>query len=263
MLMLFPLLSVKAYVCIMRINLRFKSVTNSRKAGFPRHGWKASALATAMALTFGMASLDAHALALGRINVLSALGEPLRAEIDIPDINPEEASSLRATVARPETFRASGLEYNVIVSSVEVRLLKRPDGRSYLRLTSTRPVNDPFLDLILETQWSSGRIVRDYTMLFDPPNLRQQAAPAPTAPQVAPAAVARPLPSPPRRSRGNHCTGCDRPCAPRSTDRQRQTACGGAPVGRRAATGRQPGHGPFWRYGGPYRSGQQNRQRLA
>ncbi|MDZ4143327.1 FimV/HubP family polar landmark protein [Hydrogenophaga sp.] len=202
--------------------MRFKSVTNSRKAGFPRHGWKASALATAMALTFGMASLDAHALALGRINVLSALGEPLRAEIDIPDINPEEASSLRATVARPETFRASGLEYNVIVSSVEVRLLKRPDGRSYLRLTSTRPVNDPFLDLILETQWSSGRIVRDYTMLFDPPNLRQQAAPAPTAPQVAPAAVARPLPSPPAAPAATiapAATAPARPAAPTASAR--------------------------------------------
>ncbi|MDP2066100.1 MAG: FimV/HubP family polar landmark protein [Burkholderiaceae bacterium] len=175
-----------------------------------------------MALTFGMASLDAHALALGRINVLSALGEPLRAEIDIPDINPEEASSLRATVARPETFRASGLEYNVIVSSVEVRLLKRPDGRSYLRLTSTRPVNDPFLDLILETQWSSGRIVRDYTMLFDPPNLRQQAAPAPTAPQVAPAAVARPLPSPPAAPAATiapAATAPARPAAPTASAR--------------------------------------------
>lgn len=151
-----------------------------------------------MALTFGLSSLDASALALGRINVLSVLGEPLRAEIDIPDINQEEASSLRAFVASPEAFRASGLDYNVIVSSVEVKLQKRPDGRSFLRLTSTRPVNDPFLDLILETQWSTGRIVRDYTMLFDPPSLRQQAAP--TAPQVAPAppgAVSRPAPAAP------------------------------------------------------------------
>ena len=101
-------------------------------------------------------------------------------------------------VASPEAFRASGLDYNVIVSSVEVKLQKRPDGRSFLRLTSTRPVNDPFLDLILETQWSTGRIVRDYTMLFDPPSLRQQAAP--TAPQVAPAppgAVSRPAPAAP------------------------------------------------------------------
>lgn len=199
MLMLFQPFSVKPHVCIMRRNMRYKSVTISRKAGLLRHGWKASALATAMALTFGLASIDAHALALGRINVLSALGEPLRAEIDIPDINPEEASSLRAFVAPPEAFRASGLDYNVIVSSVEVKLQKRPDGRSFLRLTSTRPVNDPFLDLILETQWSSGRIVRDYTMLFDPPNLRQGAASAATAAQVqvAPPPTSRPAPAAP------------------------------------------------------------------
>lgn len=176
--------------------MRYKSVTTSGKAGFPRQGWKMPALATAMALTFGLASVDAQALALGRINVLSALGEPLRAEIDIPDINADEASSLRATVASPETFRASGLDYNILVSSVTVQLQKRPDGRSFLRLTSPRPVNDPFLDLILETQWSNGRIVRDYTLLFDPPSLRQP-APAPTAAQVAPAASARPAPAAP------------------------------------------------------------------
>lgn len=182
----------------MKINSRFKSVTFSCKTGFPRHGWKASLLASVMVLAFGLSSLDANALALGRINVLSVLGEPLRAEIDIPDISQEEASSLRAFVASPEAFRASGLDYNVIVSSVEVKLQKRPDGRSFLRLTSTRPVNDPFLDLVLETQWATGRIVRDYTMLFDPPGLRQQAVP--TAPQVAPtppAAVSRPAPATP------------------------------------------------------------------
>lgn len=150
-----------------------------------------SALALAAAVALGVASSDAQALALGRISVQSALGEPLRVDIDIPEINAEEASSLRATVASPQAFRAAGLEYSPALSGVEITLQRRSDGRYFLRLVSSRPVNEPFVDLILETTWSSGRIVRDYTMLFDPPNLRQGTAPlsAQVSPVPAPGAV--------------------------------------------------------------------------
>jgi pilus assembly protein FimV len=142
----------------------------------------------------------AQALALGRVVVQSALGEPLRAEIDVPDINAEEASSLRVGLASPETFRASGMEINAALAGLQISLQRRPDGRSFLRLTSPRPVNEPFVDLIVEANWASGRIVRDYTMLFDPPNLRPAPRPAPVAPGVSapPATRAQPvLPSTP------------------------------------------------------------------
>ena len=127
---------------------------------------------------------DAMALALGRITVQSALGEGLRAEIDILDINPEEASSLRASIGAPEAFQRAGVDYNPAAASVQVSLQRRPDGRAYLRLSGDRVVNDPFLDLIIEASWSSGRLVRDYTLLIDPPVVRQ-ALPAPAVPLVA------------------------------------------------------------------------------
>ncbi|MBK9348513.1 MAG: fimbrial protein FimV [Burkholderiales bacterium] len=128
------------------------------------------------------------ALSLGRITVLSALGEPLRAEIDVPDINAEEAASLKAAIAGPDAFTAAGLEYNPAMSGVQTSLQRRADGRAFIRLSSERPINEPFVDMILETSWSSGRIVRDYTMLFDPPVTRK-ATPAPTLAQTAPAAT--------------------------------------------------------------------------
>lgn len=143
-----------------------------------------SALALAAAVALGVASSDAQALALGRVSVQSALGEPLRVDIDIPEITPEEVASLRASVASPEAFRAAGLEYSPALNNVTITLQRRPDGRYFLRLSSDRAVNDPFVDLILEANWASGRIVRDYTMLFDPPNLRQGSGQL--APQVTP-----------------------------------------------------------------------------
>ena len=127
----------------------------------------------------------AQALALGRVVVQSALGEPLRAEIEVPDINAEEAASLRVGIASAEVFRSSGMEMNAALTGLQISLQKRADGRSFLRLTSPRPVNEPFVDLIVEANWASGRIVRDYTLLFDPPNLRPAPQPVPVAPGVS------------------------------------------------------------------------------
>ena len=166
--------------------------------------------AALLALSLGLGAQDAAALALGRLSVQSGLGEPLRAEIDIPEINAAEADSLRATLASPDAYRASGLEYHPALNGVRMSLQKRPDGRSYLRVTSDRPVNDPFLDLVLEANWASGRTVRDYTLLLDPPSQRPAAtaaapsvasAPVVTAPVVPmaptrPQAISRPAPAP-------------------------------------------------------------------
>ena len=151
-----------------------------------RFSCRLGALAGAAALLCSLAGSPAYALGLGRITVQSALGEALRAEIDVPQITAEEAASLRVGVASADAFKAAGLEYTAAVVGVQVSLQKRADGRSFLRLSSSRPITEPFVDLILEANWASGRVIRDYTMLFDPPNLRQAATPvAPTAPVLS------------------------------------------------------------------------------
>ncbi len=170
--------------------------------------WQRTALAIASATVLGLWSSQAAALSLGRIMVQSALGEPLRAEIEILEISEDEASSLRPRVALPDTFRASGMEYSSALNGLQISLQKRANGQQYLRLSNTRAVNEPYVDLILEANWSSGRIVRDYTMLFDPPALNgSQTIVVPQAPQVssvpiriapppAPVEAAAPVPVP-------------------------------------------------------------------
>ncbi len=157
----------------------------------PKTFWRHSTAAAVLTLMLGFGAQDASALALGRVTVLSALGEPLRAEIDVPEITAEEASSLRTSIASPDAFRTAGLEYNSALGGAQIMLQRRPNGTAFLRVSSDRVINDPFVDLILDVSWASGRIVRDYTMLFDPANLRQAAAPSITAP-IMPAAPAAP-----------------------------------------------------------------------
>ena len=168
------------------------------------HRWHRFALSAVAVAVVGLHSLSAQALSLGPIVIQSALGEALRAEIDILEMNAEEAATLKTQIASPEAHRAAGLDYNAAMASTRVSVQRRANGRSYIRLTSDRPVNDPFVDMILEATWSGGRIVRDYTMLLDPPTL--QASPGVTAPQVvgqdlpsasAPVPVTTPAPASP------------------------------------------------------------------
>ena len=181
--------------------------------------WRIGAMASAVALLGCLTSLEAHAVALGRITVQSALGESLRAEIDISDLNADEASSLRVGVAGADVFRAAGLEYSATASGLEVRLQRRPDGRPYLRLTSNRAISEPFVDLVLEARWASGRVTRDYTMLFDPPNLRARnnAAPVMAAPVLPREPAATSVPGARQDTQDSYTRPADRavPTAPR------------------------------------------------
>jgi pilus assembly protein FimV len=187
----------------------------------------------AVAALWMTAAPDAWALGLGRLAVQSSLGESLRAEIDITSMTPEEASNLRVRVAPPEAYRAAGVDYNSVLPGTSATLAQRPDGRPYLRLTSDRAVQEPFVDVILEINWSSGRLVREYTLLFDPPSRNQAQAPAPaTAPvitQTAPA-TATPAPAPGVASTAPAPRGERKPSTPRAA----------APAPSESTAGAQP-----------------------
>jgi len=155
------------------------------------------ALTGVAAAALCLAAPAAWSLGLGRLQVQSALGETLRAEIDVTSLTPEEASNLRVKVAPPEAYRSAGVDYNAVLQGTQAELLRRPDGRPYLKLTSDRGVQEPFVDVILEINWSTGRLVREYTMLFDPPLTARAPAPAQPAPATAPTmSAAQPAPAP-------------------------------------------------------------------
>lgn len=113
---------------------------------------------------------SAVALGLGTAKVLSPIGQPLNAEIDITDMTADEAANLQVKIPGADAFKTAGVDYSRIAGDVQVSVQKRANGRSYLKLISNQTVTDPFLDLIVEASWGSGRVVRDYTLLLDPPS---------------------------------------------------------------------------------------------
>jgi pilus assembly protein FimV len=154
-----------------------------------------TALALAAIAALGAAPIDAQALGLGRLNVQSALGEGMRAEIDITSLSPEEAATLQVRLASPEAYRAAGVDYNAVLAGAQATLARRADGRAYLRVTSDRAVQEPFIEVIVELNSASGRLVREFTLLFDPPGSRA-APPVQAAAPVAPVMSAAPTSQP-------------------------------------------------------------------
>ena len=177
----------------------YTKLTSSTRTQLQTTGfsWRVTAMAAALGALLSIAHVDANALALGRITALSSLGEPLVAGIEVPDINAEEAASLKATLASPEAFRAAGMEYNPALANAQITLNKRANGSSYLLVRSDKVVTDPFLNLVVNANWSTGRIVRNYTLLLDPPAPKQsEAVTAPIATLPTPVPVPAPAPTP-------------------------------------------------------------------
>jgi len=127
---------------------------------------KRSSRALALLLALPQA---AFALGLGDIHLLSSLNTPLNAEIELVDVAPEEARTLQAQLASRDTFARHGLDYPGYLTGVQVHTVRTPDGRQLIKLKSNDPIADPFITLLVEVNWARGRLVREYTVLLDPP----------------------------------------------------------------------------------------------
>lgn len=128
-----------------------------------------------------LAPISVNAAGLGKLTVLSSLGQPLRAEIELTSVTPEEASELVAKLASPDAFRAANIDFNPALLSLRFDVEAR-GTRQFIRVTSTQAINEPFVDMLLELTWTNGRLVREYTFLLDPADLRTAQAPQVAAP---------------------------------------------------------------------------------
>ncbi|WP_269533319.1 FimV/HubP family polar landmark protein [Chitinimonas sp. BJYL2] len=166
---------------------------------------KSKLKATAMAVALAALPLFAQSAGLGRLNVLSGLGQPLRAEIDLVAVQNSEVDSLRAALASPDSHRDAQIDFPAASLGLRFNLEKRSNGQHFISIISAQSVNEPFLDFLVELKWEGGKVLREYTALLDPigynaagvaPVAAAPAAPQPSPSQVAPGKpVAAPKPA--------------------------------------------------------------------
>jgi pilus assembly protein FimV len=110
-----------------------------------------------------------HALGLGDVHLNSPLNAPLDAEIELVNATPEDLATLEAKLASKETFARYGLDWPPFMSTITVTRDRSANGAQVLRIKSAETVTEPFLTLLIEASWARGRLVREYTVLLDPP----------------------------------------------------------------------------------------------
>lgn len=142
-----------------------------------------------LAVCFALMPMAANAAGLGKLTVISGLGEPLNAEVEL-SADKEELSSITAEIASASVFEEQGIERASALSGIRVEVGTRPDGVPVLRLKSSQAISDPFLDMLIQVEWASGRLLREYTALLDPPgygsNQATTAAPSAAATSILP-----------------------------------------------------------------------------
>ncbi|MCP4127977.1 MAG: FimV family protein [Gammaproteobacteria bacterium] len=149
-------------------------------------------LSLMLVLTLALVPLAAQALGLGDIRPNSALNQAFNAEIKLLSVSKGEIHDVRVSMASDEAYKRSGVERTFLLSKLRFSPEIKADGAAIIRVTSSDPIREPFLNFLIEVNWPKGRLVREYTVLLDPPvTLERKPAPI-QAPAVTKTRVVAP-----------------------------------------------------------------------
>lgn len=159
-------------------------------------------LSLAVAVATALSPLGALALGLGEIHTQSALNQSFKADIDLLSTSKDDLQDVKVALASPDAFAKAGLERPFLLNELKFTPSLTPDGRVVIAVTSREPIREPFLDFIIEVNWPKGRLMREYTVLLDPPVTLERRPAAVQAPRVsaaplsaAPPVATRPAPA--------------------------------------------------------------------
>ncbi|HET8899446.1 MAG TPA: fimbrial protein FimV, partial [Rhodanobacteraceae bacterium] len=121
-----------------------------------------------LALALALGSSQVLALGLGQIRVKSTLNQPLRAEIPVLADNAAELRGLEVALASPEDFARAGLNLSRMTVPLEFKLV-RHGASAVIEVSTDKPVGEPALDFLISVNWANGKLLREYSVLLDPP----------------------------------------------------------------------------------------------
>lgn len=121
------------------------------------------------ALAGGIASIDSHALGLGEVKLHTALNQPLVAEIELMQVEDLTRTEILSNLASKSDFARAGVDRPSVLHGLQFKTEVSPNGRGYIKITSKDPIQEPYLNFLVEVHWPNGRILKEYTLLLDPP----------------------------------------------------------------------------------------------
>ena len=183
----------------------------------------------ALALLPAVAGTHALALGLGGMRLQSALDQPFVGEIDLVDVKPDELDSVKVQIAPQAEFNRAGTERYHHLSKLRFSAQISPSGNPVIRVSSREPMREPYMDFLVEVLWPKGRLVKQYTLLLDPPVTASRSAPRIEQPVVdarpARTASSTSAPAPTRAASMSNATQAPPPAATK-TGVARRPDCG-------------------------------------
>ncbi len=142
--------------------------------------------AVGLAVLMCWVPVQVFALGLGNIEMRSALNQALDARIELLRARPGELKDLSITLASADTFKRAGMERPAFLTLLRFDVVTNPGGAPYIQVKSAQPITEPFLNFLIEVNWPNGRLLREFTVLVDPPVLSERAPGAVEAPVTQP-----------------------------------------------------------------------------
>ncbi|MEW8001555.1 MAG: FimV/HubP family polar landmark protein [Candidatus Thiodiazotropha sp.] len=139
-------------------------------------------LSLAVAVATALSPVGVLALGLGEIHSQSALNQAFKADIDLLSVSQEELQDVRVSLASREAFEKAGMERPYLLTGLKFTPMLTPAGKPVISISSKDAIREPFLNFLIEVNWPKGRLVREYTVLLDPPVTLQRAPQPVTAP---------------------------------------------------------------------------------
>ena len=125
---------------------------------------------TSACLSFAVAlgaSFSVHAAGLGNLTVLSALGQPLRAEIEVVSPPPEDPTQISVRLAAPEYYERAGVQYSSALEGLRFRVDRRSSGQTMIEVSSSKPMDEPYVDMLVQIESPSGALIRRFVFLLE------------------------------------------------------------------------------------------------
>ncbi|MBV2089586.1 MAG: hypothetical protein KUF72_01720 [Candidatus Thiodiazotropha sp. (ex Ctena orbiculata)] len=141
-------------------------------------------LSLAVAVATALSPMGALALGLGEIHPQSALNQTFKADIDLLSVTQEELQDVRVSLASHEAFKKAGMDRPFHLTGLKFTPQLTASGKPVIMITSRDAIREPFLNFLVEVNWPKGRLVREFTVLLDPP-VTLSRKPAPVAAPVA------------------------------------------------------------------------------
>ena len=132
-----------------------------------------------------MLPVQAHALGVGEIEWNSALNQPLDAEISLFSLGSVHENDIRVKLAPYEAYEQAGIEYPSILRNLKFSVEQRSGDGFYIKVHSSDAVKEPFLDILVEIDWPSGHLMREFTVLLDLPVMSDEVAGPVSAPETS------------------------------------------------------------------------------